>query len=84
MESYTEVSRGSDPADVLTQFPDFSHAAHLMVYCKWPGKLFGKYEYKAVAMVHMCGGGGAWQWYTCVEGAGGWNDVCYSLAITTV
>ncbi len=50
-EIYQEVSRDIDPAEALIQFPEFIHAAHVMLYCKWPGQLFGKYEYKAMTMV---------------------------------
>ncbi len=51
MESYIELPRGTDPAEALTQFPGYTHAAHMMLYSRQPGQLFGKYQYKAVAMV---------------------------------
>ena len=30
---------------------ELTHAAHAMIYAKWPGVLFGKYQYKYAVMV---------------------------------
>ena len=30
---------------------EYSHAAHGMLYAKWPGKFIGKYDYKYAVMV---------------------------------
>ena len=30
---------------------ELTHAAHAMIYAKWPGALFGKYEHKYAVMV---------------------------------
>ena len=52
---YVEVSR-----DEALKLPssEYSHAAHAMLYAKWPQKLFGKYDYKYAVMVrvlsHQC------------------------------
>ena len=46
--SYREVSEAewrALPADSC------QHAAHAMLYSPWPGKLFGKYEFKYAVMV---------------------------------
>ena len=32
---------------------ELTHAAHAMIYAKWPGALFGKYEYKYAVMVRL-------------------------------
>lgn len=47
MATYSEVSL----ADSLRLSSEYSHAAHVMVYSKWPGKLFGKYDHKYMVMV---------------------------------
>ncbi len=54
MEGYKEISLSkTGPAEALTRFPspEYVHAAHLMLYARQPGELFGKYHYNAVAMV---------------------------------
>jgi hypothetical protein len=38
-----------DSLNVLEK--DFTHAAHVMLYAKWPGALLGKYPYKYGIMV---------------------------------
>ncbi len=46
---YREVSRTEAlqlPADL------YHHAAHGMLYARWPGKLFGKYDYHYAVMVN--------------------------------
>ena len=30
---------------------ELTHAAHAMIYAKWPGALFGKYQHKYAVMV---------------------------------
>ena len=37
---------------------ELTHAAHAMIYAKWPGALFGKYQHKYAVMVR--------QKYTCL------------------
>lgn len=32
---------------------EFTHAAHAMIYAKWSGALFGKYEHKYAVMVRQ-------------------------------
>ena len=47
---YVEVSR-----DEGLKLPssEYSHAAHAMLYAKWPQKLFGKYDHKYAVMVRV-------------------------------
>ena len=47
---YVEVSR-----DEGLKLPssEYSHAAHAMLYAKWPQKLFGKYDFKYAIMVRV-------------------------------
>ena len=47
---YVEVSR-----DEGLKLPssEYSHAAHAMLYAKWPQKLFGKYDCKYAIMVRV-------------------------------
>ena len=45
---YVEISR-----EEALKLPasEYSHAAHGMLYAKWPGKFIGKYDYKYAVMV---------------------------------
>ena len=47
---YVEISR-----DEALKLPssEYSHAAHAMLYAKWPQKLFGKYDLKYAVMVRV-------------------------------
>ena len=47
---YVEVSRDEG---LKLPFSEYSHAAHAMLYAKWPQKLFGKYDHKYAIMVRV-------------------------------